>query len=132
MHILNKPMAILGALIASLSTVFCPFIKVPIVGKWNMFDTDTGLFLVTIGLIALCVLLFFLRSVKWYRISSFIFFGWCILAIVAVYFKINNFFGFKFADNLLSKTLHLQWGWAVLLLGAIMMVISVRKVKSIN
>ena len=132
MRILNKPMALSGALIASLSTVFCPFIKVPIVGKWNMFDTDIGSFLVTIGLIAFCVLLFFLRSVKWYRLSSFVFFGWCVLAISAVFFKINNFFGFKLADNLLSKTLQLQWGWAVLFLGAIMMMLSVRKVKIIN
>jgi len=46
--------------------------------------------------------------------------------------KINHYFGFKLADGLLGKTLHLKWGWFVLFLGAIIMLFSVRKVKEIH
>lgn len=132
MYILNKPIAIVGASISALSTVICPFIKVPLVGKWNMYSTDISLFLLTLGLIGLCVLFFFLRKVGAYRITSRVFMAWCLVAMGGVYFKINNFLGFKFVDNLLGKTLHLQWGWGVLLFGALLMLISVRKMKSIN
>ena len=132
MYILNKSLAILGVVVAALSTIFCPFIKVPLVGKWNMYETDTSLFFLTLGFIGLCVLFFFLRSVRWYRFSAIAFFVWCVLAFSAVYFKINNFFGLKLVDNLLGKTLHIQWGWAVLFLGALIMLFSVKKVKSLS
>jgi len=52
-----------------------------------------------------------------------------LFAIVAVYFKTNNFFGMKLADGLISKSIKMEWGWIVLLLCSIVSVISSQKVK---
>jgi len=129
MYILRKPLALSGMALVALSTIFTPFLRVPIKGNWNLYELDASLFAVTFGLLGLCVLAFFLRKVSFFRLASRIFFGWCIVGFLGVYFKINNFFGMKFVDGLLSKTLHLKWGWFVFFLGAVLMLFSVRKVK---
>ncbi len=127
MYILRKPMALVGIFVSALSPLFLPFLKVPIKGNWNLYQTDASLFFITYGLLALCVLAFFLRKVSFYRLCTKIYLGWCVLGFLAVYFKINNYFGMKFVDNLLSSTLHLRWGWFFLFFGALVMLISVKK-----
>lgn len=62
MYVLNKPFALLGVAVASLSTVFCPFLKVPIKGNWNLYQTDVRLFLITLGILGLTVLFFVMRK----------------------------------------------------------------------
>ena len=132
MYILRKPIALLGIAVAALSTVFCPFLKVPIKGNWNLYETDTSLFLITLGLLGLAVLFFVSRKIALFRFTTITFFVWSILGFVAVYFKINNYFGMKMVDGLLAKTLHLKWGWIVLILSAVVMVLSVSKVKEVK
>jgi hypothetical protein len=132
MYILRKPIALLGIAVGALSTLFCPFLKVPIKGNWNLYETDTSLFLITLGILGLSVLFFVSRKIALFRITSIVNLIWTILGLVAVYFKINNYFGMKLVDGLLAKTLHIQWGWAVLILSALVMVWSVKKVKEIN
>lgn len=129
MYILNKPFALLGIAIAALSTVLTPFLKVPLVGNWNMYESDIFLFAITIGILALAVFFFFLRKIYLFRLTSILFFVWCLVGLATVYFKINNYFGMKLVDGLLSKTLHLKWGWFFLFIGAIIMILSVRKLK---
>ncbi|MBD1429068.1 MULTISPECIES: hypothetical protein [Sphingobacterium] len=132
MYILRKPIALLGVAAAALSTIFCPFLKVPIKGNWNLYETDTSLFLITLGILGLAVLFFVSRKIAAFRFVSIAFFIWTILGLVAVYFKINNYFGMKLVDGLLAKTLHIKWGWAVLILSAVIMVLSVGKVKEVK
>lgn len=132
MYILNKIYASLGIAIAFLSTLFCPFLKVPLKGNWNLFQTDLILFGLKIGLLALLVFFFFLRKVSLFRWTSLVFFAWSIVGFLAVYFKINNYFGMKFVDGLLAKTLELKWGWLVLFLGAIIICLSTKKVKEVK
>ncbi len=132
MYILSKPLAWIGILITALSPIFFPFLKVPLLGNWNLYETDTSLFVLTYGFLGLCILFLFLRKVSLYRIFTRIYVGWCLLAFGAVYFKINHYFGMKLADNLLSKTLHLKWGWLVLFLGALLLFLSVRKPKPLQ
>lgn len=74
--------------------------------------------------------LFFLRKVSVFRWLTRFYLAWCVLGFVAVYFKINNYFGMKFVDGLLSKTLHLKWGWIVLFIGALILVFSVKKIDA--
>ncbi|MNJ05618.1 hypothetical protein D3C73_1670510 [compost metagenome] len=45
----------------------------------------------------------------------------------AVWFKVNNYFGSKFFDKMLSKTIHFQWGWIVLLVAVLLLATSVKK-----
>ncbi|HLS37287.1 MAG TPA: hypothetical protein VK023_03365 [Sphingobacterium bovisgrunnientis] len=132
MYILRKPIALLGIAVSALSTVFCPFLKVPLKGNWNLYETDTSLFLITLGILGLNVLFFVSRKIALFRFTSIVYLIWSILGLIAVYFKINNYFGMKLVDGLLAKTLHIQWGWAVLILSALVMVWSVKKVKEIN
>ncbi|WP_437920795.1 hypothetical protein [Sphingobacterium sp. LRF_L2] len=130
MYVLRKPLAIFGILISAASPIFLPFLKVPIKGNWNLYQTDVGLFAITYGLLGLCVFAFFLRKVSFFRICSRIYLAWCLLGFVAVYFKINNYFGMKLVDGLLAKTLHLKWGWCFLFLGAFILLIAVKKLKT--
>ena len=132
MYVLRKPIALLGIAVSALSTVFCPFLKVPLKGNWNLYETDTSLFLITLGILGLNVLFFVSRKIALFRVTSIVYLIWSILGLIAVYFKINNYFGMKLVDGLLAKTLHIQWGWAVLILSALVMVWSVKKVKEIN
>lgn len=132
MHILRKPFALIGIFISALAPVFLPFLKVPIKGNWNLYQADVSLFLITYALLGLCVLAFFLRKVFFYRLCTKIYLGWCTLGFIAVYFKINNYFGMKLVDGLLAKTIHLQWGWFVLFAGALILLVSVKKVAPIE
>ncbi|SMG34558.1 hypothetical protein [Sphingobacterium psychroaquaticum] len=130
MYILRKPMAIVGMIISVLAPVFLPFLRVPIKGNWNLYQTDVSLFFITNGILGLCMLAFFLRKVSVFRWLTRFYLAWCVLGFVAVYFKINNYFGMKFVDGLLSKTLHLKWGWIVLFIGALILVFSVKKIDA--
>lgn len=132
MYILNKIYAILGIAIVALSTVFCPFLKVPLIGNWNLYQTDVALFGLTVGLLSLLVLFLFLRKVSLFRWGAYVFMIWCIIGFLGVYFKINNFFGMKLVDGMLAKTLHLKWGWFFLFIGAVVILLSVKKVKDIK
>ena len=127
MYILNKAFAWLGIAIAALSTIFCPFVKAPLVGRWNLYQTDLSLFFITHGILAVTVIFLFMRKVSLFRWMTWIFAGWCVLGLTAVYFKINNYFGIRFFDGILAKTLHIQWGWFFLFVGAVVLLFSVRK-----
>ncbi len=132
MYILRKPFALVGMAMAGLAPIFLPFLKVPIKGNWNLYQTDIGLFVITYGILGLCVFAFFLRKVSFYTWASRLFLAWCVLGFGAVYFKINNYFGMKLVDGLLGKTLHLKWGWFFLFLAAIIMVVSVKQMRPLS
>jgi len=132
MRTLNKPLALSGFFVVFFSTIFCPFLKVPLKANWNLFQVDTALFMITCGILGLCVLLFFMRKLSAFRISAWALIVWIVISFILVYFQINNFLGLKLLDGLLSKTLNLKWGWAVLLLGALLILFSVGKGKSLD
>lgn len=129
MLVLRKSTAIFGIAMSALCSIFCPFLKVPIKGNWNLYETDSSLFFITVGIWGVLVLLFVLRKISFFRFTAVIYLLWIILGLIAVYFKINNYFGMELVDGLLSKTLHIKWGWAALILSAIIIIFSVKKVK---
>ncbi|GGE07991.1 hypothetical protein GCM10011516_02160 [Sphingobacterium cellulitidis] len=83
--------------------------------------------MITNGLLGLSVLLFFMRKLSAFRISALVLIAWIVIAFILVFFQINNYLGFKLIDGLLSKTLNIKWGWAVLLFGALLILFSVGK-----
>lgn len=129
MYLIRKKLALISIVVAVLSTIFCPFLKVFLAGNWNLYKVDVNLFIITNGILALMALFVFFNRTSLYRYLSLIFFIWCLLAIVAVFFKTNNYFGMKLADGLIAKTIRLQWGWLVLLLCSIISVMSSPKVR---
>lgn len=129
MLVLHKFRAYVGLLLCFIAGA-CPMLKVPFKGNWNLYQVDNRLFFITYGILALCTLFMFIRKVAVYRFTVRLFLIWFLLAVGAVYFKVNNYFNFKFVDNLLSKTIHFQWGWMVLFLGILFLLFSTSKLKA--
>ena len=129
MLVVNKINAYIGLLLAVIATCIAPILKVPFKGNWNLYQTDSRLFFITIAIIALTSLTLFIRQLKAFRILSFLMFFWTLLMAAAVYFKSNNYFNSKFFDKVLAKTIHYQWGWIVMLVAVLLLVTSVRKMR---
>lgn len=129
MLIVRKINAYLGLLLIIIGS-FCPILKVKIlVGlvNWNLYSTDDRLFYITYAIIAITFLALMVRGLKVFRFLSRATFIWVILMAIAVYFKSTHYFGKAWADNLLGKTIHFQWGWILLAIGAFLLVTSTKK-----
>lgn len=129
MLIVNKINAYIGLLLALIAAGIAPILKVPFKGNWNLYQTDSRLFFITISIIALTALTLFVRQLKAFRILSVVLFFWSFLMAAAVYFKSNNYFNSKFFDKVLAKTIHYQWGWIVLLVAILLLITSVKKIR---
>ncbi len=126
-------MALLGLVLVFVAG-FCPMLQVKIIFEWvnwGLYKTDIRLFLITYSLIALTALCFFVRQLKAFRLLSRLIFVWVLLMAAAVYFKSTHYFGLKFADNILGKAIHFQWGWIILAIGTVLLLFSVKK-ESLN
>ncbi|MCZ4244463.1 hypothetical protein [Pedobacter punctiformis] len=128
MLVLNKFYAWLGIVLCVISG-FCPMLRVPVKGNWNLYQSDTRLFFITYALVAISVLILFIRKVGAFKFMSFIMAIWYILSVVAVYFTAHNYTKYGFANKLIGKVVHFQWGWIVLLVGVLFMLFSTSKLK---
>lgn len=131
MIIIRKSLALSGLILCLLAGML-PMLKVPIKGNWNLYQTDATLFFITYMIIGITALLFFVRQLTGYRLMTRVAAVWYLISISAVFFKINNYFGWGFADRLLSKSIHMRWGWIVYLVGIALLLLSVKKVKQIE
>ncbi|KKX48166.1 MULTISPECIES: hypothetical protein [Sphingobacterium] len=131
MIIIRKSLALSGLILCLLAGML-PMLKVPIKGNWNLYQTDAALFFITYMIIGITALLFFVRQLTGYRLMTRVAAVWYLISISAVFFKINNYFGWGFADRLLSKSIHMRWGWIVYLVGIALLLLSVKKVKQIE
>ncbi|MGE8422131.1 MAG: hypothetical protein ACN6PI_04845, partial [Sphingobacterium siyangense] len=66
MIIIKKYVAIVGLVISFLSSM-TPFLKVPIKGNWNLYQVDAYLFFITLLILGVTALLFFVRAVRAYQ-----------------------------------------------------------------
>lgn len=131
MIIIRKSLALSGLILCLLAGML-PMLKVPIKGNWSLYQTDAALFFITYMIIGITALLFFVRQLIGYRLMTRVAAVWYLISISAVFFKINNYFGWGFADRLLSKSIHMRWGWIVYLVGIALLLLSVKKVKQIE
>ncbi|UKT64623.1 hypothetical protein [Pedobacter mucosus] len=131
MLILNKFFAWVGVLLCVIAS-FCPMLKVPIKGNWNLYQSDARLFLITYAIIGIAVLFLFIRWLGAFRFMTFVMAIWYVLAIAAVYFTSNNYTKYGFANKLIGKVVHFQWGWIVLLIGVLFMLFSVKRGQKIT
>jgi len=127
MLIVNKINAYIGLLLALLAIGICPMIKVPLKGNWTLYQTDNRLFFISLAILAITALCLYVRQLGAFRRLSWVFFLWSLLMGAAVYFKSNHYFNSRFFDRILSKTIHYQWGWLVLLVAALLLITSARK-----
>ncbi|WP_346089293.1 hypothetical protein [Sphingobacterium ginsenosidimutans] len=131
MVIIRKYFAIVGLIICFLSSM-TPFLKVPIKGNWNLYQVDAYLFFITMLILGITALLFFVRAVRAYQWMTRLAAVWYLVSVSAVWFKINNYFDWGFADKLLSKSLHMRWGWIVYLIGILLLLLSTKKIGATN
>ena len=125
---INRFMAWLGILLCFIAG-FCPILKVPIKGNWNLYQSDSRLFFITYFLLAITAFFLFLNKRGAFRSLGITLLIWYVLSLFAVWFTAGNYTSHKFVDRLLFKTIHFQWGWIVVLVGVALIVFSVGKKK---
>lgn len=126
---IRKPLTLIGAVLVFLGTVL-PVLKVKVIftwASWSLYKTDIRLFLISNALLGMIVLTSYIQQTKAYKLLTRLMLGWIVLMAVAVYVKSNNYFGVNVADKLLGKAISFEYGWLVLLAGALALVFSVKK-----
>ena len=120
-------LGLFGALLV-IAGAMSPMLRVPVVGNWNYWDIDPVLASIVLVLSASGFLGAILRKPGLVRFS-----GWgvavvVLFTLVAVYFKVNDYFSFipfKKLARLASNLIHYKWmGWVTLFCGAVVMVVS--------
>ncbi len=126
----KKYIAILGAILV-IAGAMSPMLRIPVIGNWNYWDLDVVLASVIFVLAAVGLLGAILKQPGLVKFS-----GWAVIVVViftliAVYFKVNNYFSFipfKKLARVATGMVRYQWtGWALLFSGALFMVFSSRK-----
>ncbi|WP_374165153.1 hypothetical protein [Arcticibacter sp. MXS-1] len=126
-------LGLVGALLLAAGGL-SPMVHLPIIGNWNYWDLHPGLATVVYVLAALGI--FAAISGKGGLLK---FVGWTeffliLLTLAAVYFKVNDSFSFiplKSLARAAAGLVHYRWiGWAMLLLGALIMIFSAKKQKA--
>ncbi len=131
MLVLNKINAYIGLLLSLIAILITPMIKVPLKGNWNLYQTDARLFFISLALLGILGLSLFVRQLGAFKKAAWVFFIWNLIMGAAVYFKSTNYFGSKFFDKIVAKTINYQWGWIVLLVGALLLLTCVRKGRNV-
>ena len=124
-------MAWLGILLCFIAS-FCPILKVPIKGNWNLYQSDSRLFFITYFLLAITTFVLFLNERGAFKFLGFTLAVWYVLSLFAVWFTASNYTSHKFVDRLLFRTIHFQWGWIVVLVGVALIVFSVKRKKRLD
>jgi len=129
MLIIRKTNAYIGLILVIIAITIAPMLKVPFKGNWNLYQADPRLLYISLAIVGITTLMLFARALSAFRIMAIVTLIWSVLMAAAVFFKVNNYFGSKFFDKVLAKTIHFQWGWVVLLVGVLLLVSSVKKVQ---
>lgn len=129
MLIVRKTNAYIGLILIAIAISVAPMLKVPLKGNWVLYQADPRLLYISMAILGLTTMMLFVRALRAFKIMGIVNLIWSALMAAAVFFKINNYFGSKFFDKMLAKTIHFQWGWVVLLVGVLLLVTSVKKVQ---
>lgn len=127
MLVVKKINAYIGLILGAIAITIAPMLKVPVKGNWNLYQADPRLLYISLAIFALTALFLFVRALSMFRLMAIVAVIWTAVMAAAVWFKVNNYFGSKFFDKMLSKTIHFQWGWIVLLVAVILLATSVKK-----
>ncbi len=127
MLVVKKINAYIGLILGAIAITIAPMLKVPVKGNWNLYQADPRLLYISLAILALTALFLFVRALGMFRVMTIIALIWSAIMAAAVWFKVNNYFGSKFFDKMLSKTIHFQWGWIVLLVAVLLLATSVKK-----
>jgi tetratricopeptide (TPR) repeat protein len=127
---LQLKIGLCGALTLAIGT-FLPFISLPIIGDMNYFNNGYG---EGVPIVILSIISIIIISVKRYKLLI-------ITGCLSLFILMFSFYCFNYAHNKVSKdikgikifsdvadavlgTIHLQWGFAVMIIGAVMLIVS--------
>ena len=125
--IFKNYLALFGALLV-IAGGMSPMLRVPVIGNWNYWDIDLVLASIIFALAATGLLGAVLRKPGLTRFS-----GWGVLLVliftlIAVYFKVNDYFSFiplKKLANIATNIVRYQWlGWIMILCGSVVMIVA--------
>jgi hypothetical protein len=128
-------LGLLGSILIIAGAV-SPMLHIPIIGNWNYYDIDVALASIVMTFAALGIIASVINKKGLLRFS-----GWASLIVilftlVAVYFKVNDYFSFipfKKLAAVASRIVHYRWiGWILLITGAVVSIIGSRKRKAIR
>ena len=133
---LKNYLVVFGALLVFAGGM-SPMLRIPVLGNWNYWDIDLVLASMVFALATTGLLGGVLRKPGLSRYS-----GWGILLVltftlVAVYFKVNDYFSFiplKKLARIATDMVHYQWmGWIIILFGSLVIIFSAnRQAKKIS
>lgn len=106
---------------------FLPLVHVPILGNWNFWETDTYLASSFWAICLLCLLGIAFNHTKVMTIGALIIVIHVAFSMFAIRYQTNDFFAFiPFAKlkSIAAGMVTLKWGWIVILLGAVLLLIS--------
>lgn len=103
-----------------------PMLRIPIIGNWNYWDIDTVLATIVFVFAGAGLLASIIKKPGLLRFS-----GWAVLVVVvftliAVYFKVNDYFTFipfKKLAAAATRIVHYKWlGWIMIITGSLIMI----------
>lgn len=108
-----------------------PMLHIPIIGNWNYWDIDTVLATIVFVFAAAGLLASIIKKPGLLKFSGWAVFIVVLFTLVAVYFKVNDYFTFipfKKLAAAASRIVHYRWlGWAMIIAGSVVMIFSAKR-----
>ncbi len=103
-----------------------PMLHLPIIGNWNYFDIDLILASLVFSMAGLALIASGIGKTQLVKICGYAILALILFTLVAVFFKVNNYFSFlpfKKLAAAASRSIHYRWtGWVLMLIGSLIMV----------
>ena len=125
-------LGLFGALLV-LAGGMSPMLRIPIIGNWNYWDIDVVLATIVFGFAAAGLLASIIKKPGLLRFSGWAIFIVVLFTLIAVYFKVNDYFTFipfKKLAAAATRVVRYQWlGWIMIISGSLLMIIAGKRVK---
>ena len=126
-------LGLFGALLV-LAGGMSPMLRIPIIGNWNYWDIDVVLATIVFGFAAAGLLASIIKKPGLLRFSGWAIFIVVLFTLIAVYFKVNDYFTFipfKKLAAAATRVVRYQWlGWIMIISGSLLMIIAGKRVKT--
>ncbi|MEO8795287.1 MAG: hypothetical protein ABI390_07445 [Daejeonella sp.] len=123
--ILKKYAGVFAALLV-IAGGLSPMLHLPIIGNWNYFDIDLVLASLVFSMAGLALIASGIGKAQLLKICGYAILALILFTLVAVFFKVNNYFSFlpfKKLAAAASRTIHYRWtGWVLMFMGALIMI----------
>ena len=121
---------LLGSLLV-IGGAMSPMLHIPVVGNWSYYDLDVALASIVMTLATLGIIASVINKRGLLKFAGWGALFMIILTLIAVYFKVNDYFSFipmKKLAAALSGIVKYRWtGWILLFIGSALMIVGSRR-----